>query len=251
MEDRGNRDGAQILARLGTRVRRGRLMRGWSLRQLAERTDLSERFLGELEAGRGNISVRKLAQVAQGLDTSPAKLIADDPPKPLPSVVALLGMRGAGKTSIGQRMARRFKVSFIELDRRVEDAAGASLREIFAFHGEDHYRRLERNELQVVLGEGRRCVLAVGGGLVTEPETWAQLRARAFTVWLRAAPQDHMKRVLAQGDRRPIQGHSAPMYELECLLRAREPLYAQAHVTIDTSGIGLAGVFKAALEALS
>jgi XRE family aerobic/anaerobic benzoate catabolism transcriptional regulator len=241
----------QLLTRLGARVRSARVLRRWSVRQLAERTALSERFLGELEAGRANISVRNLAVVAAALDTSAAKLLGDDEPRGLPPVIALLGMRGAGKTSIGQRLARRFKVPFIELDRRVEDAAGLRLGEIFALHGEDYYRMLERRALQKVLGEGRRCVLAVGGGLVTDAEMWSRLRSQAFTIWLRAEPHDYMKRVLAQGDRRPVAGRPGAMHELRRLLREREPLYAQAHVTIDTSRTALAGAVKAALEALS
>jgi XRE family aerobic/anaerobic benzoate catabolism transcriptional regulator len=241
----------ELLARLATRVRLARLLRRWSLRQLAHRATLSERFLGELEAGRGNISVRNLALVATALDTSPAKLLADDGPRVLPPVIALLGMRGAGKTSIGQRLAGRLRMPFIELDRSIEDAAELHLSEIFAIRGENYYRALERLELQSVLDEGRRCVVAVGGGLVTDAGTWSMLRARAFTIWLRAEPQDHMKRVLAQGDRRPMAGRPAAMLELQRLLRDREPLYALAHVTIDTSRAGFAGALKATLEALS
>lgn len=239
-----------LLTRIGTRVRTARLVRRWSVRQLAERSDLSERFLCKLEAGRSNISVCKLAQVAAALDTSPAKLIGDDGPKALPPVIALLGMRGAGKSSIGLRLARRFKVPLVELDRCVEDTAGMRLAEIFEAHGEQHYRRLERQALDCVLGDGRRCVLAVGGGLVTSADAWLTLRARAFTIWMRADPQDLVRRVLAQGDRRPLSGHPAAMHELERLLREREPLYALADVVIDTSRMGLDGSVKAALEAL-
>jgi XRE family aerobic/anaerobic benzoate catabolism transcriptional regulator len=238
----------QLLARLGARVRAARLLRRWSLRQLAQRTALSERFLGAVEAGRGNISVRNLAQVAAALDTSPARLLADDEPKVLPLVIALLGP-GAGKTSIGQRLARRFKVPFIELDHRVEGAAGLRLGEIFSLRGSDHGRALERQALLQVLEGGRRCVLAVGDGLVTDAEAWALLRAHAFTIWLRAEPGDHIKRALAQGDRRENAGDPPAMHDLhrhQC-----ERFYALAHVTIDTSGVGIADAFKAALEALS
>jgi XRE family aerobic/anaerobic benzoate catabolism transcriptional regulator len=251
MDERPADCGEQLLARLGTRVRSARLARHWSLRQLAQRTELSERFLGEVEAGRANISVRNLAHVAAALDTSPAKLLAEGAPRAVPPVVALLGMRGAGKSSIGQRLARRFKVPFVELDRQVEDTAGLRLGEIFATRGEGYYRMLERRVLQRVLDEGRRCVLAVGGGLVTDAQTWSLLRTRAFTMWLRAEPQDHMQRVLAQGDHRPMVGRPAAMHELERLLREREPLYALADVTIDTSREGFAGALKAALNALS
>lgn len=232
-------------------MRAARLLRRWSLRRFAERTRLSERFLGELEAGRGNISVRNLALVAAALDSSPSKLLADDQPVARPSVVALLGMRGAGKTSIGLRVARRLKLAFIELDRRIEDAAGLALPEIFAIHGEGYYRKLERDALSAVLDENRPCVLAVGGGLVTDADLWALLRARAFTIWLRADPQDHWNRVVAQGDRRPMAGRPAAMHELQRLLRDREPLYGLSHVTIDTSRTGLSGAVQAALKVLA
>jgi XRE family aerobic/anaerobic benzoate catabolism transcriptional regulator len=221
------------------------------VRQLALHTALSPRFLGALESGRANISVRNLASVAAALDTSASKLLADDEPRALPPVIALLGMRGAGKTSVGQRLARRFKVPFIELDHRVEEGAGLKLAEIFALHGEPYYRQLQRHALEAVLRQGRRCVLAVGGGLVTDAVMWTRLRSQAFTIWLRAEPHDYMKRVLAQGDRRPMAGRPDAIYELRRLLREREPLYAQAHVTIDTSRTALAATVKAALEALS
>ena len=244
-------DPGPLFVRLGARVRSARVLRGWSVRRLSQRTTLCERFLYDLEGGRANISVRNLASVAEALDTSPSKLLADDEPTALPPVIALLGMRGAGKTSVGQRLARRFKVPFVELDRRVEEAAGLRLGEIFALHGDGYYRTLERRALQKVLDDGRRCVLAVGGGLVTDGEMWSRLRSQAFTIWLRAEPQDHMRRVLAQGDRRPMVGRPSAMVELRRLLRDREPLYAQAHVTIDTSRTALAGAVKAALVALS
>jgi XRE family aerobic/anaerobic benzoate catabolism transcriptional regulator len=240
----------RVLLRLGARVRAARRVRRWSLRELAVRTELSERFLGQLEAGRGNISVRNLTLLSVVLDTTAAKLLADDEPKERPAIVALLGMRGAGKTSIGVRLARRLRVPFVELDRQVEDVAGLRLSEIFALHGESYYRRLERETLQVLLDEGRPCVLAVGGGLVTDSESWALLRARAFTIWLRAKPEDHWNRVVAQGDRRPMAGRPAAMHELRRLLREREPLYGLAHIAIDTSRAGLAGTLKAALVAL-
>ncbi len=240
-----------LLARIGARVRTARLVRRWSLRQLAQRAALSARFLGELEAGRSNISVCNLAQVAAALDTSPEKLIGEVPPKSLPKIISLLGVRGAGKTSIGQRVSRRLKVPLVELDRWVEDAAGLRLREIFDTHGEAHYRSLERQALEAVLSAGSPCVLAVGGGLVTNADAWTHLRARAFTVWLRADPEDHMRRVLAQGDRRPMAGRPAPMRELEQLLQRRAPLYSLAEFTIDTSRLGLNGTLKSLLEALA
>src|SRR5687767_4020499 len=223
-----------VLIPLGRRARERRLAGGWTLREVAERSGVSPRFLVQLEAGRGNISVRRLADVARALDTTPAALLASDDPPPRP-VVALLGLRGAGKTTIGRRLARRRRVPFVELDRRIEQTAELSLSELFTLHGEDYYRRLEREVLDDVLKEGRPMVLATGGGLVASPQTFDRLRKSAVTVWLRARPEDHWNRVVRQGDRRPMADHPQAMADLRSLLAAREPLYAAADVTVDTS----------------
>ena len=124
---------------------------------------------------------------------------------------------------------------FVELDSRIEQAADLSLGELFTLHGEDYYRRLERTVLQEVLDEGKPMVLATGGGLVASPETFAMLRRSALTVWLRASPEDHWNRVVRQGDRRPMADHPQAMADLRGLLAVREPLYAMADHTIDTS----------------
>jgi XRE family aerobic/anaerobic benzoate catabolism transcriptional regulator len=222
-----------ILGSLGRRTRAQRLSRGWTLRDIAERSGVSPRFLVQLEAGRGNISIRRLADVAQALETTPAALLSD-PAAPL--MVALLGLRGAGKTTIGRKLAKRRHVPFVELDKRIEQAADLSLGELFTLHGEDYYRRLEREVLQDVLGEGKAIVLATGGGLVASPDTFALLRRSAITVWLRASPEDHWNRVVRQGDRRPMADHPQAMADLRSLLAMREPLYALADHTVDTSG---------------
>ena len=151
-------------------------------------------------------------------------------------IVALLGLRSAGKTTVGRRLARRLRVPFVELDRRIEQVANLSLAEIFSLHGEDYYRRLERDELQAVLDDRRPLVLATGGGLVTAAETYALLRRGAVTVWLRATPEDHWNRVLRQGDKRPMADHPQAMSDLRSLLASRETLYALAAHTVDTSG---------------
>lgn len=223
-----------LLLTLGQRTRAHRLARGLTLRDVAERSGVSPRFLVQLESGQANISVKRLDDVARALDTTAAALLTDSV-APAPSVIALLGLRGAGKTTIGRRLAKRRRVPFVELDRRIEQAADLSLGEIFALHGEDYYRRLEREALQEVLSEGRPIVLATGGGLVASPDTFAMLRRSAVTVWLRASPEDHWNRVLRQGDRRPMTDHPQAMADLRSLLTVREPLYAMADHTVDTS----------------
>lgn len=244
-----NTDG--LLAAAGRRIRQARLARGWTLRELAERSGVSPRFLVQIEAGRANLSVRRLADLGSALDLPPATLLSDAPAPPAPRVIALVGLRGAGKTTIGRRLARRIGVPFLELDRRIEQAANLSLGEIFTLHGEDYYRRLERETLEQVLRDETRMVLATGGGIVTSPDTYALLRRSALTVWLRARPEDHWNRVVRQGDRRPMADHPQAMADLRKLLAAREPLYAAAAHTIDTSGLGIRDAAEAIARIVS
>ena len=224
-----------ILELVAQHVRAARAARHWTIRELAERSGVSVRFLVQLESGRANISVKRLADLARAFKMPPADLLSEDYPD-APRVVALLGLRGAGKTTIGKQLARRLHVRFVELDRRIEKAADMSLAELFSLYGEDYYRRLERETLADVLSEKRPMVLATGGGIVESPETYALLKKSAVTVWLRAAPEDHWNRVVSQGDRRPMADHPQAMADLRALLSARDPLYASAQHTVDTSG---------------
>jgi XRE family aerobic/anaerobic benzoate catabolism transcriptional regulator len=239
-----------LLAGLGRRTRELRTERRLTLRELSRRSSLSARFLVQVEAGEGNISVKNLALLASALGTTPGSLLdkAGSEGTPLP-VVALLGLRGAGKSTVGRRLARKLRVPFVELDQQVEEAAGLSLPELFALHGEAYFRRLEKDTLARLLDEGRPMVLACGGGLVTARETWSLLRGRALTIWLRAEPEDHWNRVVQQGDRRPMANHPQAMIELRRLLRGREPLYAEAAHTVDTSKLS-AEAAASAVEAL-
>jgi XRE family aerobic/anaerobic benzoate catabolism transcriptional regulator len=227
----------ELLERLGARVKRLRADRRLTLRELAERSGVSLRFLLQIESGRANVSVKRLADVALALGTSPAALLADaDEPRP---IVALLGLRGAGKTTVGRRLAKRRHVPFVELDRQVEQASGLALRELFNLHGEDYYRRLEREALAELVARRAPMVVAAGGGIVTSPETMQLLNRHATTVWLKAAPEDHWTRVVHQGDNRPMENHPQAMDALRALLARREPLYAQATHIIDTHGISV------------
>ena len=228
--------GEALLAGLGRRTRELRTERHLTLRELGERSGLSTRFLVQVESGEGNISVKNLSLLAGALGTSPAALLAAaESGAPTLPVIALLGVRGAGKSTIGRRLARRLRVPFLELDRKVEEVAELPLAEIFALHGEAYFRRLEKETLTRLLDEGRPMVLACGGGLVTASDTYALLCRRALTVWLRAEPEDHWNRVVKQGDRRPMADHPQAMGELRRLLRSREPLYGEAAHTVDTS----------------
>jgi XRE family aerobic/anaerobic benzoate catabolism transcriptional regulator len=206
-----------------------------TIRDLAERSGVSVRFLIQLESGRGNISVKRLADLAHALEIPTADLLREDQERQR-RTIALLGLRGAGKTTIGKQLARTLHVRFVELDRRIEKAADMSLAEIFSLYGDDYYRRLERETLARLFAENRPTVLATGGGIVTSAETYALLKKSAVTVWLRATPEDHWNRVVSQGDRRPMADHPQAMADLRALLALREPLYASADHTIETSG---------------
>jgi XRE family transcriptional regulator, aerobic/anaerobic benzoate catabolism transcriptional regulator len=224
-----------VLHTVASRVRDARQTRKLTIRDLAQRSGVSVRFLIQLESGTGNISVKRLADLAHALEVPTADLLRDDTHTERRSI-ALLGLRGAGKTTIGKQLARTLHVRFIELDRRIEKAADMSLGEIFSLYGEEHYRRLERETLGRLLAENRPTVLATGGGIVTSPDTYAMLKHGAVTVWLRATPEDHWNRVVSQGDRRPMADHPQAMADLRALLASRESLYASADHTIDTSG---------------
>jgi XRE family aerobic/anaerobic benzoate catabolism transcriptional regulator len=203
-----------------------------SQERLARLAGLSPRYISQIEAGRGNVSVLRLLELAEALAVPLHELVSFDKWHP---IVALLGLRGAGKTTVGRLVAQRLGRTFSELDRLIEEAAGLGLDEIFALHGESYYRRLEREVLARLVSTEPRVVLATGGSLVTDRITYDLLKRSAVTVWLRAQPEHHLERVAAQGDRRPMVGHADPLTELRTLLREREPLYGEADINLDTS----------------
>jgi XRE family aerobic/anaerobic benzoate catabolism transcriptional regulator len=267
----GTAEDRVFLAALGERVREARARRGMTRRQLAGDSAVSERFLAHLEAGSGNVSVLKLRQIAEALHLPPADLFIDDteqsveltlirqflerlPASKLPEVraklkrqfgsaeterrkrIALLGLRGAGKSTLGARLAKRLGVPFIELDREIEREAGTNLNEIFLLYGQGGYRRYERRCLENVIRKYDRVVIASGGSIVSEQATFDLLLSACFTVWLKATPEEHMARVVEQGDFRPMAGSDEAMADLKRILDGRELLYSRADATIDTAG---------------
>ena len=267
-----------LLSGLGARVRSLRNARGWSQRALAERAGVSPRFLVQVEHGDGNLSLSRLEDLARALEVSPVSLICglggvtDDvdriaaaaaamPDKEQRRLrleldrskrvkVALVGIRGAGKSTIGEALASSLGCPFVALDRQVEAAAGMSLAAIFEFDGEDRYRALCREALAAALDAPGVSVLEVGGSLVNDPEAWGLLRARARVVWLQASPESLLDRVRAQGDLRPMAGWSDPVKAIKALLERRGAGYAQADLAIDTEGQTPAAVEAAILARL-
>jgi XRE family aerobic/anaerobic benzoate catabolism transcriptional regulator len=213
---------------------------------------VSPRFLASLEAGDGNISVARLCDVAHALGATAAELLrgVDGAERPVQRI-ALLGLRGAGKSTIGPKLAARMGLGFLELDQLVENAAGLTLAEVFELHGDGFYRRLEREVLRGLIAENRSAVIATGGSVVSDAESFELLRSAATTVWLKARPEDHMQRVVAQGDERPMQNRSDAMAELRLLLRSRVPLYAQADHVVDTTVLGVDGSVGALVDVLA
>jgi XRE family aerobic/anaerobic benzoate catabolism transcriptional regulator len=232
-----------LLPTIGSRLRRQRLARGLTQAALATAAGVSPRFLVQLEKGEGNISVQRLYDVCGALDLPLEALVRGLGPDTREKL-ALVGLRGAGKSTVGARLAARLGAPFVELDRLVEDAAGMNLGEIFEIRGQDGYREIEGRVLDDVLARPGRAVLATGGSLVTAPETWARLRETARTAWLMASPESHLRRVTAQGDLRPMRGRPDALAELEAILTAREPLYGLADVHLDTDALGVDGVVE-------
>jgi XRE family aerobic/anaerobic benzoate catabolism transcriptional regulator len=242
-----------VLRALATTVRARRTESGLTLRALATLAGVSERFLVQLESGEGNISVARLYDLADALGTSPADLLspsvaAKSYARPRPKVIALLGVRGAGKSAVGQLVAKKLKVPLVELDALVAKEAGMSVPTLFEIHGEAYFRRIERQVLRQLLDAGQSVVVVTGGSIVTDSETYALLRKRAATVWLKASAEDHWRRVVGQGDLRPMRDRKNAMNELRILMKKRLPLYAQADHVVETAAEGLEEVARQVVE---
>ena len=242
---------SSYLATIGGAVRAQRERKGWSRRELAATSGVSERFLAQLETGDGNISLRRFADVAHALGTTPSMLLAAADAPATDKPIALLGVRGAGKSTVGAVLAKKLGVAFVELDQQIEETAGLPLAEVFALHGEAYYRRIEREVLTRLLAGGTHMVLATGGSIVNDPTNYALLRSRCHTVWLKASAEDHWNRVIAQGDQRPMAENPHAFAELRALLTAREKLYARAEHTVETTSLRVPQVVAAIAEVLA
>lgn len=222
-----------LLRRLAHRVRDHRRQLGLTRSELARRSGLSERFLARVEAGEGNISILRLEALAGALQTTTDRLLRNDADDS--SLIVLVGLRGAGKSTIGPLLGRRLGLRFIEADGLIAESAGLPIAQLFELHGERYYRRLELEILRGLLARAEPAVVAVAGGVINDPVTWRMLCEQARVVWLHASAEDHWNRVLSQGDERPMADNPIAMEELRAMLDARREIYAEASIDIDTS----------------
>jgi XRE family transcriptional regulator, aerobic/anaerobic benzoate catabolism transcriptional regulator len=274
MELMNDNDTRATLAELGARVRAWRARRGMTRKQLAADSGLSERFLADVESGKGNVSINSLEAAARALNITILELLQDAPRPALARVhgllarlddsqldqaytqlagtfglgdekgrerrIALIGLRGAGKSTLGAQLAAQRGVPFIELDREIEREAGTSMNEILLLHGQAGYRRYERRALfRIAEDHADGVVMTTGGSIVSERETFDLLQSRFYCVWLKANPEEHMSRVVAQGDMRPFDStrgaSNEAMEDLRRILASREALYARADAVVDTA----------------
>jgi len=262
-----------FLDQLGQRVRTMRALRGMSRKVLAKVSGISERYIAQLESGKGNVSIVLLRRVSNAMGAHLEDLIpaADPAPdwqmfrdllrKATPSQIAqakdvlaghsatthrasfagiaLIGLRGAGKSTLGKVLAKKIGWNFVELNKEIEAQNGLSIAEIIALYGQEGFRRMERNALTQLLARKEPMVLATGGGIVSEPLTFDLILSSFYTIWLKAEPEEHMGRVRKQGDLRPMADDRSAMAELRNILVSREPLYARASATVDTAGLSV------------
>lgn len=274
------------LKALAGRVRQARARRGMTRKQLARDSGVSERYLAQIEAGMGNISVLVLKRLAQALNVAADVLLFEGPDPPVEFAhaveflrrlsvdelkfarqtllhhfggidraarhrrIALIGLRGAGKSTLGISLAERLEMPFLELDHLIEQESGLTLSLIFDFHGQSGFRQLERKLLEDLIKRYPCFVLATGGSLVSEPGTFERLLSTCYTVWLKASPEKHMERVMAQGDMRPMANNRDSMSDLKRILSERELLYNKADIQIDTTGRTVDESLEALIQAL-
>jgi XRE family aerobic/anaerobic benzoate catabolism transcriptional regulator len=275
-----------FLEQLGQRVRTMRAVRGMSRKVLARVSGISERYIAQLEAGRGNVSIMLLRRVSNAMGAHLEDLIPAAEPSPDWAVIrdllrkaspaqiaqakdllaghhassqrrmsyagiALIGLRGAGKSTLGKMLAKRIGWNFVELNKEIEAQNGLSVAEIIALYGQEGFRRMEQAALTQLLGRKELTVLATGGGIVSEPLTFDLILSSFYTIWLKAAPEEHMARVRGQGDLRPMADDRSAMAELRNILASREPLYARASAVVDTAGLSVDAAAARLIEAAS
>jgi XRE family aerobic/anaerobic benzoate catabolism transcriptional regulator len=274
----------EFLEQLGQRVRTMRGLRGMSRKVLARVSGISERYIAQLESGKGNVSIVLLRRVASALgahiedliptaDTTPDWLVIRDlmrkaTPRQIAQAkdalsaqtsdrhragfagIALIGLRGAGKSTLGRLLAKAIGWAFVELNKEIEQQNGLSTAEIIALYGQEGFRRMEQNALAQLLARNEPIVLATGGGIVSEPLTFDRVLSSFYTVWLKAEPEEHMARVRRQGDLRPMADDRSAMQELRTILLSREPLYARAAVQVDTAGLSVEEAAERLIEAV-
>jgi XRE family aerobic/anaerobic benzoate catabolism transcriptional regulator len=264
---------ADFLEQLGQSVRTMRALRGMSRKVLAKVSGISERYIAQLEGGKGNVSIVLLRRVSNAMgahleDLIPAGELAPEWPvirdlvrKATPNQIAhakdvlaghgngtfqhhasfngiaLIGLRGAGKSTLGKLLADKIGWTFVELNKEIEQQNGLSIAEIIALYGQEGFRRMEQTALTNLLGRKELMVLATGGGIVSEPLTFDRVLSSFYTIWLKAKPEEHMARVRRQGDLRPMADDRSAMQELRTILLSREPLYARASTVVDTAGL--------------
>src|SRR6202158_1484561 len=265
---------AGFLEQLGQRVRTMRALHGMSRKVLAKVSGISERYIAQLESGKGNVSIVLLGRVSNATgahleDLIPATEPAPDWPvirdlvrKATPNQIAqakdilsgqgygasalrrtafagiaLIGLRGAGKSTLGKMLAKKIGWSFVELNKEIEAQNGLSVAEIIALYGQEGFRRMEQAALGQLLARKELMVLATGGGIVSEPLTFDLILSSFYPIWLKAEPEEHMARVRGQGDLRPMADDRSAMAELRTILLSREPLYACASAVVDTAGL--------------
>ncbi|MGI9512048.1 MAG: helix-turn-helix transcriptional regulator [Anderseniella sp.] len=238
----GRRDSEAFLIGLGDRVRAERKTRGLSRRVLSGISGVSERYLAQLETGSGNISIILLRDIAMSLGVSLEELVSET--RSLPEGhsgrrqrIALVGLRGAGKSTLGFSLARALDMPFMELNDEIERQSGLPVPEIFNLYGQNGYRRLEADALETIASRHQSVVLAVAGGIVADVDAYNSLLRDFHTIWLKASAEEHMNRVRAQGDLRPMAGNPAAMQQLRKLLDERNADYARSHYSLNTSGL--------------